>query len=238
MHWRMLVFSDLQRLSVPAQFFAFSDAYLDSAVSLCDALCATSATVTYAHGAAVMSLTFHSIELFLKAAILQRSPGEQFSGSRGHNLDHLYQRYANLYPGKAYTLDLPFKRQEPDIEGLDSRLAEELLAFIQQQEKAMPHDQMHRYPTDVNGHSWKTLLGFEPHSFRLVSSRSSQISYESGASWNVLNCLIQMSPCDDQITRHGWPDVGRYDCETVFSPLSPAIHSTVAPGICAPVPAA
>ena len=104
MHWRMLVFSDLQRLSVPAQFFAFSDAYLDSAVSLCDALCATSATVTYAHGAAVMSLTFHSIELFLKAAILQRSPGEQFSGSRGHNLDYLYQRYANLYPAKPIRL--------------------------------------------------------------------------------------------------------------------------------------
>ena len=164
---RMLHFSDLQGLPVPGQFFAFSDAYLDSASYLCDSLCTASQAGTYAHGAAVMSLTFHSIELFFKAAILQRAPSEQFSGSSGHDLDHLYRRYANLYPGKDNALDyLPFKRDVPDIEGLDHRLAEELLAAIQQGKKAMPENQIYRYPTDVNGQPWKAILGFEPYSFR------------------------------------------------------------------------
>jgi hypothetical protein len=164
----MLVLSDLQLLPVPGQFFAFSDAYIDSAESLCNELCAASESTTYAHGAVVMSLTFHSIELFLKAAILQRAPSEQFSGNTGHDLGYLYRRYTNLYPGKAYELDLPFKREALDTEGLDPRLAEELLALIRQREKVMPEDQMHRYPTDVNVQPWKALLGFEPHSFQQI----------------------------------------------------------------------
>src|SRR5437016_3266766 len=106
---QMLHFSDLQRLPVPKQFFAFSDAYLDSAESLCDALCTASKSATYAHGAAVMSLTFHSIELFLKAAILQKAPSEQFSGSGGHDLGQLYERYTQLNPDEGYAFDFPFK---------------------------------------------------------------------------------------------------------------------------------
>ena len=117
-----------------------------------------------------MSLTFHSIELFLKGAILQKASSEKFSGRNGHDLGHLYSRYTNLYPGKAYAIEFPFKREVPDIEGMDPQLelADELLALSQQLEKTMPEDQMHRYPSDRNSKPWKALLGFEPHSFMPV----------------------------------------------------------------------
>ena len=171
MSWHMVHFSDLQRLTTPAQFFAFSEAYLESAESLCGNLCAKDAGMTYAHGAVILSLTFHSCELFLKAAILQKVPTEQFSGNTGHNLEHLSKRYANLFPGKAWALDLPFRRHPADLDGLDPRIAEELKTFVREREKAVPEDQLHRYPTNIQGQPWDVLLGFEPNSFRLESAR-------------------------------------------------------------------
>lgn len=161
----MLHFGDLQRLSVPAQFIAFAEAYLESAESLCGKLCRDEAGSTYANGAVVMSLTFHGCELLLKAAILRKVPTEQFSGNSGHDLEHLRRRYANLYPGKAWTLDLPFGRESLDFAALDPRIAEELKTFIREQEKAFPEDQRHRYPTDIQGQPWDGAFGFEPHSF-------------------------------------------------------------------------
>jgi hypothetical protein len=116
--------------------------------------------------AAILSLTFHSCELFLKAAILHKVPTEQFSGSSDHNLEHLSKRYANLYPGKTWALDLPFRRHEPALDDLDPRVAEELKTFIRERGKAMPEDQLHRYPTDIQGQPWDGLFGFEPNSFR------------------------------------------------------------------------
>lgn len=62
----MLNFSDLQQRSVHEQLFAFADAYLDSAATLCERLCSEVGRVNYAHGAVVMSLAFHSLELFLR----------------------------------------------------------------------------------------------------------------------------------------------------------------------------
>lgn len=96
MYLRMLHFSDLQCMPIPEQLFAFSDAYLQSADILCATLCNSVDRATYAHGAVIMSLTFHALELFLKAAILQKAPMEVFGGRMGHDLDHLYKRYSDL----------------------------------------------------------------------------------------------------------------------------------------------
>ncbi len=165
MSWQMFHFSDLQCLHKPAQFFAFAEAYLESAEFLCANLCATDEGVTYAHGAVILSLTFHSCELFLKAAILQKEPNEQFSGNTGHNLEHLSNRYANLFPGKSWTLDLPFCYDAPNLDGLDPLIAEELKTFVREHKKTMPQDQLHRYPTNNQGHAWGGLFSFEPNSF-------------------------------------------------------------------------
>jgi hypothetical protein len=74
MEWNLLHFSDLQAKTVPAQLAAYASAYLDSARVLCEKICFDDQPVNYAHGAVVMSLTFHSLELFFKGAIIKLSP--------------------------------------------------------------------------------------------------------------------------------------------------------------------
>ena len=165
MPWHMLHFSDLQRKSVPDQLFAFAQANLESAESLCLKLTAETAAATYAHGAVILSLTFHSLELFLKAAILQRIPAEKFGGRSGHDLTHLSKRFSDLYPEKEMSFHIPFMRQLPDTQGLDPEVIEELIACVRAQEKKMPEDQLHRYPTGVDGKTWNAGFGFEPNSF-------------------------------------------------------------------------
>lgn len=165
MPWHMLHLSDLQRKPIPDQLWAFSDAYLESAIALCTIICNTTDKATYAHGAVVMSLTFHALELFLKAAILRKVPGESFSGRAGHDLEHLYRRYSNLYPGEAMQFYVPFERKTPNTSTLEPQVVQELLAYTAEQNKAMPEDQLHRYPISVEGKEWESLLAFEPYSF-------------------------------------------------------------------------
>ena len=97
----------LNSMSIPQQFIAFADAYLDSAERLCKVLKISTRKASYERGAVVLYLTFHSVELFLKAAILKKSPNEKLH----HNIEHYGRRYRNLYPGKKYNLDIPFQTE-------------------------------------------------------------------------------------------------------------------------------
>lgn len=165
----MYVFSDLQRLSIPDQFFHFSQANLDSAEMLCAAMCGNNQVATYAHGAVIQSLTFHALELFLKAAILRSVPTETFGGPTGHDLNQLHKCYKDLYPEKCMAFDGPFMSTPPDandLVGLDQNIIDELVKFDMGRKKDKV-DQLHRYPIDMKGNEWKILLGFEPNTFRL-----------------------------------------------------------------------
>lgn len=164
----MVHFSEIESLSGSLQFLAFSDAYLESAGKLCDTLAAFPAESTYPKGAVVLSLTFHGIELFLKAAILEKVPTEQFSGKAGHDLDTLHKRYANLYRGKKYAFEVPFRDEEIVLVNPDPRILEELKLQIAEHKQAMPADQLHRYPRDIEGNPWKGIFSFEASSFAVV----------------------------------------------------------------------
>jgi len=161
----MVHFSDIQSLRASLQFLAFSEAYLEAAGQLCGALAASLAESTYPKGAVVMSITFHGIELFLKAAILEKAPNEQFSGNVGHDLDHLHKRYANLYPGNKHAFEVPFRDEEVVLVNPDPRILEELKLRIAEHKRATPADQLHRYPRDTGGNPWEGLYSFEASSF-------------------------------------------------------------------------
>jgi len=165
MTWNMVHFSEIESLSVSLQFLAFSEAYLESAGRLCGTLAASPAESTYPKGAVVLSLTFHGIELFLKAAILEDVPNEQFCGNAGHDVEHLHKRYANLYPGKKYAFELPFRDEEVVLVNPGPRILEELKLQIAEHKRATPVDQLHRYPRDIEGNPWQGGFSFEASSF-------------------------------------------------------------------------
>ena len=82
----------LNSMSVPQQFIAFADAYLDSAERLCKVLKISTRKANYERGAVVLYLTFHSVELFLNAAILAKSPNEKLH----HNKEHYNNEYRDI----------------------------------------------------------------------------------------------------------------------------------------------
>lgn len=167
----MVHFSEIGSLRPSLQFLAFSDAYLESAGRLCDVLDAHPTQSNYPKGAVVLSLAFHGIELFLKAAILEKAPNEQFGGTVGHNLEHLGKRYANLCSGKKYAFDIPFRDEEILLVDPDPRVVEELKIAIAEHNRATPTDQLHRYPRDIQGNAWEGFYSFDATSFAPVISR-------------------------------------------------------------------
>lgn len=165
MTWHMVHFSEIEALRPSLQFLAFAEAYLSSASHLCIGLAQFSEECNYPRGTVVLSLAFHGVELFLKAAILEKVPTEQFSGNVGHDLDHLCKRYANLYPGRKFNFDIPFRSGEVDLVHPDPRLAEELKALIAEHKRSTPADQLFRYPRDIEGNPWEGIYAFEASSF-------------------------------------------------------------------------
>jgi hypothetical protein len=165
MTWQMYPFSDLQQQAVPEQLLMFSAAYLDSSEVLCEKLCSGVTNANYAHGAAIMSLAFHSVELFLKACILKREPNEQFGGKNGHDLDALSKRYSKLYPKQEFQFEIPFRRNTPIVKGMAAEEFAELLAYAQEHNMKISEDQRHRYPTRIDGKTWDGDFAFEPNLF-------------------------------------------------------------------------
>lgn len=149
---------ELYEKSTPEKFFAFSDAYLDSAKRLCKVLIRSTKKANYERGAVVLYLSYHSVELFLKGLILLKYPNEKLH----HNVEEYYKRYKNLYPGKKFNFDLPFKTNYTGLEPEE----------IKRVKKTIPsQEQTNRYPIDKNGNEWNGAFGFEPNSFLKIITR-------------------------------------------------------------------
>jgi len=174
MSWQMVHFSEIAAFRASLQFLAFSEAYLYSAAHLCAALAASPRESTYPRGAVVLSLSFHGIELFLKAAILEKVPDEQFRRKSGHDLEALSRRYTELYPGKKFAFEIPFGYEETVLVDPDPRVVEELKLLIAKHKRATPADQLHRYPRNIEGKPWIGANSFEPNSFAHVISKAQQ----------------------------------------------------------------
>jgi hypothetical protein len=156
------------------QFLAFSEAYLFSATRLCTVLAASPAESSYPRIKVVSSLLFHGIELFLKAAILERVKNGKFLSKAGHNLERLYEKYTNLYPGKKYEFEIPFG-YEPIVDAsLDLCAVEELNSAITEHKKRNPADQTNRYPTNIEGMQWDSPSAFEPITFAGAINKAQQ----------------------------------------------------------------
>lgn len=110
----------------------------------------------------------------MKAAILEKCPSEQFNGHAGHDLDRLDKTYVNLYHGKKYAFDNPFRAEEIHIVNLNPRIVEERKDLILKHERANPIDQLNRYPRNTKGKPWEGIYAFEVNSFASVLTKAQQ----------------------------------------------------------------
>jgi len=161
----MVHFSEIESLRTSLQFLAYSEAYLESAGRLCGFLAKYPAESNYPKGTVVLSLAFHSIELFFKAAILEKAPNEKFKGNIGHELDDLGKRYSNLYPGKKYIFEIPFRYEDMNLVDPDPGIVEKLQLLADEQKRNTPLSQLYRYPRNTTGNPWGGIYAFEASSF-------------------------------------------------------------------------
>jgi hypothetical protein len=171
MTYKMVHFAEIQNLRASLQFLSFAEAYLYSAFQLCSNLASTPSQSTYPRGTVVLSLSYHGIELFFKAAILEKKPGEQFKGKSGHDLEFLGKRYAKLYPDGKFAFEIPFGTEEIELVTPDPGVVEEIDKFMANHKKATPPDQINRYPRDIEGKPWHGIYAFEPTTFSFEIDR-------------------------------------------------------------------
>lgn len=152
----MVVLSDIQNNPLPQQFLIYAEAYFEIAYGQCERLVQGSTQFNFAHGAAVMFLYRHGLELFLKSAILQKAPSERLND---HDLTRLNKRYKSLYPSKQHKLSLPWNLEEPDYEAFfDPQVADDIRKRIRE----MPDDQVYRYPANRESKPWNRREGIIP----------------------------------------------------------------------------
>ena len=174
MDYRMVGSSEVESLSSSEQFLAYSEAYLNSAAHLCAVLVESPRELSYPRGAVVMYLLYHGIELFLKAAILKRVKNGIYLSKAGHNLEKLYEKYMNLYPGKEYEFEIPFGYEEMEHGIQDPSDALKLKNAIKKNKRNNPANQQYRYPKDTKGKKWSGIYAFEPILFTNTIKRTNK----------------------------------------------------------------
>jgi HEPN domain-containing protein len=126
------VFSwDLKGLSPADRFFHLARAYLDCSGHLFRSLNDKSLKRTFSHAQSAAFLFEHSVELFLKGAIIQALKRV----ANTHDLEHLYNEFRNLYPGKKFNFT--------------ARIDE-----VVTKDQARPYAEYSRYPIDTSGKLW------------------------------------------------------------------------------------
>ncbi len=129
--------------------------YARSAKSLCAELGEHPERLDWPRASVILFCFYHAVELFLKACILYRSPGEKLGH---HSVPHLMDRYHDLYPrDKFFAIQNSF--------GTDVRALAEAFAgpgAIDIEDFEEKKDQVFRYLSDKEGREPKGLYFFGP----------------------------------------------------------------------------
>lgn len=159
MYLHMITDAEIQELSAPEKLFAYAGAYLSASRSLCEKMEADALSNTWPNAAVVIMLATHAVELFLKGAVLSRSPKANV-WAHGHYLDKLAADYRLHFPEPEFVWDIPFQAEFPV--GLAETEIEALKAQMP------PPSILYRYPVEKGGGEWRGIYGFEPVSFQVV----------------------------------------------------------------------
>ncbi len=142
---------------VPIEFVKQALSHLEAAEKLNALMCDGAWTSNYYRGQAVLWLTFHAIELFLKGFILKLEPGASVNG---HSLAVLTAKLKTLVPNMQF--DPPF--------GIELPLDLKLVKQAEKDEKRI--HEMLRYPIDTEGKPWPGVRNFSAQTFQDTLART------------------------------------------------------------------
>jgi hypothetical protein len=147
--------------SVSRRFVSYARAYLNAANGVCRGLVKNPQQFAFPDASVVLLLAAHSVELFLKGAILARN--ESFDIVT-HRLADLHREFDRLFPEAQCRWEPPFRT--------------EYVGFSEQEAAALarcetPPSIRYRYPTDNSKHAWQDVHSFTPEVFRLTLDETS-----------------------------------------------------------------
>ena len=140
-------------MSVPQRFTAYACAYLHAATGMCEDMDGNPDQYKFPDASVVLLLAAHSVELFLKGAILRLN--ESFDIIT-HCLDKLHREYDRLYPDPRFRWEIPFGTEYAGIP------YHEALALAKNE---VPPSIRFRYPTNGARMAWSEIHGFTPRLF-------------------------------------------------------------------------
>ena len=161
MHLNTVSYSDIQGLQVHDQMFTYAEAYRNAAAIHCQHMIKDAASCTWPNASAVLMLTAHAVELFLKGAILKRSPNANVWDHQ-HSIDDLVAAYKAQFPESSFEWDIPFKGGDGYP---DTFTVEQIKKIEELKKKIRCPSILYRYPVDKEGKEWRAMLGFEPRGF-------------------------------------------------------------------------
>ena len=123
---------DYEDLSAADHWFRMAKANLQCCIHLLSEMIDAKLDSSFHHAKVVVALFDHAVELFLKAGVVHA--GQTCSNT--HELQELYNRFRNLYPGKQFEF-------------------ESEITSVVRPGPTTPHNQYARYPTDISGRPWQ-----------------------------------------------------------------------------------
>ena len=136
----------------------YADSYLQTSRSVVMRMCEDEAERTWPAASVALMLAAHSVELFLKGAIIARDP-DSLSAVKArdqHRIDVLAKTYFQVFPEEDFAFEIPFQSEYPDFTD------EEIAAL--KKEEPVPSI-LYRYPVKSPGQEWPGMQVFEPKSF-------------------------------------------------------------------------
>ena len=149
---------EIAHVCEPQRFTLYALAYLDAASVLCEHMIAHEAQRTWPNATVVLMLTAHSVELFLKGAILSRDVNAKVSD---HRIDLLSSKYEALYLEPQFEFEVPFRTEYPSI-------SEEEIQALKKTEPVPSI--LFRYPVKKSGVEWQNVHAFEADCFLKILS--------------------------------------------------------------------
>jgi hypothetical protein len=142
---------EMSSLSEPKRYFEYSKAYLQASLDVCNRMVNDNDNGTWPNANVALMLAAHSVELFLKGAMLIKT-GKAW----GHTLEELNSDYHDIYTEKEFQFNCPFKTEYLEI-------SEEEQNALKKKE---PQPSIRfRYPVKKPGTEWNGIYAFIPNEF-------------------------------------------------------------------------
>ena len=143
----------ISHVGEPQRFVLYAKAYLSSSPALCREMVENEGKRSWPNASVVLLLAAHSVELFLKGAIISRDAGAKVDH---HRIPKLVERYEALFSEPEYEIDVPFRTEYPDV-------SEEEVEALKKREPVPSI--MFRYPVARPGLEWMGLHALDPATF-------------------------------------------------------------------------